>query len=142
MTDTTSGRPSGPPAPKRKREILGPTGLVVMVSAILLFTIVSIVIEVVSNSGQQYRATVDVVGPIGANEVRVVFHVTNVGHKAGRPDRCEATLYDRTRERVGTAAVSLKEPIEPGETVDEQAVGTVAAPAVNGAVRCRSLEPD
>ena len=132
------------PTPRRRREILGPTGLVVMVAAILAFTAVSIVIEVVANRGRTYKATVDVLGPVGGspNEYRVVFHVSNTGRRAGRPDTCEATLLDLRGERVGTAAVTLRDPIDPGQTHDELAVGTAASPPTNGTVLCRSFEPD
>ncbi len=81
---------------RRRREILGPTGLVVMVLAIVAFTVVSIVIEVVTNQGKSYNASVNVLEQIPAdpNEYQVVFHVTNKGTRAGRPDVCEATLLD------------------------------------------------
>lgn len=153
MTDTAPpGQPQGPAAasgvpdaaPRPKREILGPTGLVVMVAAILAFTAVSIVIELVTNTGRStFHPTVDVLGPVGGspNEVRVVFHIRNGSKKAGRPDKCEATLFDVKRERVGTASVSVREDIQPGETLDLFAVGTTASHPVNGAARCRSLEP-
>ena len=143
MTETTSA-PSGPaePAAKRKRELMGPTGLLVMVGAILLFTAVSIVIEVRSNLGTSYTATVSIGAPIRNDAVRVVFHVTNTGTRPGRPDVCEATLIDLRGGRVGTAAVYLKEPIQPGETTDLQAVGTVAGAPANGAVKCRAMSPD
>jgi hypothetical protein len=130
------------PVPARRRpQLLGPVGLVVMVAAILLFTAVSIVIEVRSNLGTRFRATVDVATPIRNDAVRVVFHVTNAGTRAGRPDVCEATLLDIRGARAGTATIRLREPIQPGETFDEQAVGTVARAPVNGVVRCRSLSP-
>ena len=146
MTDTAPpGRADGPAAaPPRKREILGPTGLVVMVAAILAFTAVSIVIELVTNTGRStFHPTVDVLGPVGdsRNEVRVVFHVRNGSKKAGRPDKCEATLFDAKRERVGTASVSVREDIQPGQTLDLFAVGTTGSRPVNGVARCRSLEP-
>jgi hypothetical protein len=131
-------------APRPKREILGPAGLVVMVAAILAFTAVSIVIELVTNTGRAtFHPTVDVLGPVGdsPNEVRVVFHVRNGSKKAGRPDKCEATLFDVKGERVGTASVSVHEDIQPGETLDLLAVGTTASRPINGAARCRSLEP-
>jgi hypothetical protein len=38
-------------------------------------------------------------------------------------------------------AVSLKQPIEPGATHNEPAIGTSAEPPVNGTVHCRALEP-
>jgi hypothetical protein len=143
VSDTAA--PAGPatPAtpPRRRRELLGPTGLLVMVGAILLFTVVAIVIEVRANTGTSYRATVDIGAPIRQDAVRVVFHVTNTGTRAGRPDVCEATLVDLRGARVGTAGVYLDEPIQPGETVDLQAVGTVAGTPANGAVRCRALSP-
>jgi hypothetical protein len=143
VTETTSA-PTGPaePAAKRKRQLLGPTGLIVMVGAILLFTAVSIFIEVRSNLGTNFAATVSIGAPIRNDAVRVVFHVTNTGSRAGRPDVCEATLIDIRGNRVGTAAVYLKEEIEPGETTDLQAVGTVAGAAVNGAVKCRAMSPE
>jgi hypothetical protein len=136
--------PATQPAPRRRREILGPTGLVVMVVAILAFTVVSIVVELVANHGRAFRSSVQVVGQIpgDANEYQVVFHVTNTGSKPGRPDTCEATLMDIKGERVGTATVTLHEPIPPGRTHDELAIGTAASPPVNGTVQCRSLEPD
>jgi hypothetical protein len=142
---TNAAPATGPqPATRRRREILGPTGLVVMVAAILAFTAVSIVVELVANHGRTFRATVDVVGqvPGNPNEYQVVFHVTNGGRKAGRPDTCEATLMDMRGERVGTASVDLHEAIRPGRTLDEPAIGTAASPPVNGTVQCRSLEPD
>ena len=150
MTNTAPpGQAPGPdraPPPRPRRELLGPTGLVVMVAAILAFTAVSIVIELVTNTGRAtFHPTVDVLGPVAGspNQVRVVFHVRNGSRKAGHPDKCEAALFDNQRERVGTAAVSVKEDIQPGETLDLQAIGTVASTrVVNGSALCRSLEPD
>ena len=129
---------------RRRREILGPTGLVVMVLAIVAFTVVSIVIEVVTNQGKSYNASVNVLEQIPAdpNEYQVVFHVTNKGTRAGRPDVCEATLFDLRGERVGTASVRLRTSIQPGQTVDELAIATAASRPLNGQVTCRSLEPD
>jgi len=146
VTDTAPPSPDQGPAaaPRPRREILGPAGLVVMVVAILAFTAVSIVIELVTNAGRgTYHPTVDVLGPVGdsPNEVRVVFHIRNGSKKAGHPDKCEATLFDVKRERVGTASVSVREDIQPGGTLDLLAVGTSGSPPVNGVVRCRSLEP-
>jgi hypothetical protein len=134
----------GAPPQRRKREILGPTGLVVMVAVILAFTVVSIVIELVSNHGKSYTASVDVLEQIPAdpNEYQVVFHISNRGTKAGRPDVCEATLKDLRGERVGTASVRLRQDIQPGQTLDELAIATAAARPINGQVTCRSLEPD
>jgi hypothetical protein len=139
----TSPAPS-PAEPRRKREILGPTGLVVMVLAIFAFTAVSIVIELVTNHGKSFTASVDVLGqvPSDRNEFQVVFHIANRGSKAGRPDVCEATLNDFKGERVGTASVTLHDTIQPGQTRDEPAIATAAARPVNGVVTCRSLEPD
>ena len=133
------------PEPRRKREIFGVTGLIVMVLAILAFTAVSIVIELVANHGRAYTGSIDVVGQVqGApNEYQVVFHITNNGTKAGRPDVCDASLFDLRGERVGTASVRLRGvSIEPGRTLDEPAVATAASGPVNGTVRCRSLEPE
>jgi hypothetical protein len=133
-----------PPSPgRRKREILGPTGLIVMVVAILVFTAVAIIIELASNRGKTFKATVAVLGPVegSQNQVRLLFRVTNTGTRAGRPDKCEAVLYNLGGDRVGVGAVSLKEPIQPGATHDEPAIGTSAEPPVNGSVHCRALEP-
>lgn len=146
-TEPADRQPPATPPPKPKRELLGPTGLIVMVVAILLFTAVSIVIELVHNYGRVYAATVQVVGQIPghANEYQVMFHITNRGSKAGVPDICDATLVDIRGERVGTASVTLKGKgltIEPGQTLDAPAVGTAASPPVNGSVDCRSLEPE
>ena len=127
---------------RRKRELMGPTGLLVMVGAIVLFTAVSIFIEVRSNIGTSYKATVSIGAPIRNDAVRVVFHVANTGSRPGRPDVCEATLVDIRGNRIGTAAVYLKEPIQPGESTDLQAVGTVAGAPVNGAVKCRAMSPE
>jgi hypothetical protein len=133
-----------PPAARPRREILGLTGLVVMVVAILAFTAVSIIFELANNTDRAtYKVTVDVLGPVGdsRNQVRVVFHVRNQSKKAGHPDKCEATLTDSKGERVGTAEVRLRQDIRPGQTWDELAIGTAAGRAVTGAARCRSLEP-
>ncbi len=134
-----------PPEPRRKRQILGLTGLVVMVLAILAFTAVSIVIELVANQGRTYTASIDIVGRVqdDPNEYQVVFHITNNGTRAGRPDVCDANLLDMRGERVGTASVRLRGTIiDAGRTLDEPAVATAAAAPVNGTVRCRSLEPE
>ena len=80
--------------------------------------------------------------PNDPNEFQVVFHIANNGTKAGRPDVCDATLFDLKGERVGTASVRLRTPIQPGQTLDELAVATAAARPVNGQVTCRSLEPE
>jgi hypothetical protein len=133
-----------PPAPARtRRELLGMTGLIVMVVAILAFTAVAIVIELASNRGKDFKATVTVLGPVegSPNQVRLLFRVTNTGNKAGRPDKCEAVLFDVGGDRVGVAAVSLKEPIQPGASQEEPAIGTSAEPPVNGTATCRALEP-
>jgi hypothetical protein len=133
-----------PPSPgRRKRELLGPTGLIVMVVAILAFTAVAITIELASNRGKTFKAAVSVLGPVegSPNQVRLMFRVTNTGNKAGRPDKCEAVLYNVSGERVGVGAVSLKDPIQPGATHNEPAIGTTAEAPVNGTVHCRALEP-
>jgi hypothetical protein len=133
-----------PPSPgRRKREILGPTGLIVMVVTILAFTAVAIAIELASNRGKTFRTAVSVLGPVegSQNQVRLMFRVTNTGTRAGRPDKCEAVLYNISGERVGVGAVSLKDPIQPGATHNEPAIGTAAEPPVNGTVHCRALEP-
>src|ERR671934_284518 len=93
-----------PQAP-RKREILGPTGLIVMVSAILLFTAVSIAIEIKANTGKgPYNPTLTILGPPTGDRVQVVFHLHNTGRKPGHPDKCEADLLDMKGDRVGTAS--------------------------------------
>jgi hypothetical protein len=114
-----------------------------MVVAILAFTAVAITIELASNRGKAFKATVTVLGPVpgSQNQVRLLFHVTNTGNRAGRPDKCEAILYNFTGERVGVGAVSLKDPIQPGATHEEPAIGTTAGPPLNGSVTCRALEP-
>jgi hypothetical protein len=128
---------------QRRRDRRGLIALVVMVVAILAFTAVSVVIELASNRGKSFQGTVDVLGPVpGAdNEVRLRFQVTNTGNRSGRPDKCEAILYDLRGERVGVAEISLRQPIAPGQTHVEPAIGTAAAPPVNGSVHCRGLEP-
>ena len=132
-----------PPPPRRKREILGGTGLIVMVVAILIFTAVAITIELASNQGKTFRASVSVLGPVpgSQNQVRLMFQVTNAGSRAGRPDKCEAVLFNVSGERVGVGAVSLKDPIQPGTTHDEPGIGTAAELPINGTVHCRALEP-
>jgi hypothetical protein len=132
-----------PPPGRRKREILGLTGLVVMVVTILVFTAVAITIELAANRGKAFKATVSVLGPVDGsqNQVRLMFRVTNTGTRTGRPDKCEAILFNYSGDRVGVGAVSLKQPIEPGATHNEPAIGTSAEPPVNGTVNCRALEP-
>jgi hypothetical protein len=132
-----------PPPGRRKREILGLTGLVVMVVTILVFTAVAITIELATNRGKAFKATVSVLGPVDGsqNQVRLMFRVTNTGTRTGRPDKCEAILFNFSGDRVGVGAVSLKEPIEPGATHNEPAIGTSAEPPLNGTVTCRALEP-
>jgi hypothetical protein len=146
---STTGQADGhPPAASRpKRQILGPTGLIVMVAAILAFTAVSIVIELVHNYGRVYSANVQVVGQVPGrpNEYQVVFHITNRGSKPGTPDICDATLTDIRGERVGTASVTLKGKhltIESRQTLDEPAIGTAASAPVGGDVNCHNLEPE
>ena len=145
MPGTPTTRPSRAAADlqQRRRERRGLVGLVAMVAAILAFTAVAIVVEVASNRGKAFSATVEVLGPVSGadNQVRLLFHVTNTGNRTGRPDKCEAILYDIKGERVGVAAVSLRQPIPPGETHQEPGIGTAASPPVNGQVHCRSLEP-
>jgi hypothetical protein len=132
-----------PPPERDRSEARGIAWLIVMVVAILAFTAVAITIELATNRGKVFKATVDVVGPVAGspNQVRLLFHVTNTGDRAGRPDKCEAILYNATGERVGVGAVSLKEPIPPGDSHDEPAIGTTAEPPVNGTVECRALDP-
>jgi hypothetical protein len=136
-------QPQPSPPGRRKREILGPTGLIVMVVAILAFTAVAIAIELASNRGKIFKATVTVLGPVtgSQNQVRLLFRVTNTGTRSGRPDKCEAVLFNLGGDRVGVGAISLEDPIAPGKTHDQGAVGTAAEPPVNGTVHCRALEP-
>ena len=144
MSSSPATAQSPPPSPgRRKREILGVTGLVVMVVTILVFTAVAITIELAANRGKAFKATVSVLGPVDGsqNQVRLMFRVTNTGTRTGRPDKCEAILFNFSGDRVGVGAVSLKEPIEPGATHNEPAIGTSAEPPLNGTVTCRALEP-
>jgi hypothetical protein len=114
-----------------------------MVVAILVFTAVAITIELATNRGTAFKATVTVLGPVpgSQNQVRLLFRVTNTGSRPGRPDKCEAVLYNISGERVGVGAASLREPIAPGQTHDQEAIGTAAEPPVNGSVHCRGLSP-
>jgi hypothetical protein len=143
MSSQPATAQSPPPEGRRKREILGTTGLIVMVVAILAFTAVAIGIELASNRGKDFKATVTVLGPVegSQNQVRLLFRVVNTGNKAGRPDKCEAILFNVSGDRVGVGAVSLRDPIQPGASVEEPAVGTAAEPPINGTVTCRALEP-
>jgi hypothetical protein len=142
-TSPATAQPQPPPPGRRRRELLGPTGLVVMVVAILVFTAVAITVELASNRGKTFKASVAVLGPVtgSQNQVRLLFRITNTGSRAGRPDKCEAVLYNISGERVGVGAVSLRQPIEPGATHDEPAIGTAAEAPVNGTVHCRALDP-
>ena len=114
-----------------------------MVVAILAFTAVAIAIELASNRGKSFKATVAVLGPVpgSQNQVRLLFRVTNTGNRPGRPDKCEAVLLNVSGDRVGVGAVSLEDIIQPGATHDEPAIGTAAEPPLNGTVTCRALEP-
>jgi hypothetical protein len=143
VSSTPATTPPATTDRQHRRERRGLVGLVVMVVAILAFTAVSITIELASNRGKSFKASVDVLGvvPGADNEVRLLFHVSNTGSRSGRPDKCEAILYDLKGERVGVAELRLRQPIAPGETHDEAAVGTAASPPVNGRVHCRGLEP-
>jgi hypothetical protein len=143
MSSPPAITPSPPPRERRKRELLGVTGLIVMVVAILAFTALAIGIELAANRGKAFKATVTVLGPVegSQNQVRLLFRVANTGNRTGRPDKCEAILYNLTGDRVGVGAVSLKETIPPGGTHEETAIGTAAEPPVNGTVTCRALEP-
>jgi hypothetical protein len=143
MSSSPSTTQPQPPPPRRRRELLGGTGLIVMVVAILIFTAVAITIELASNQGKTFRATVSVLGPVpgSQNQVRLLFRVTNAGSRAGRPDKCEAVLFNVTGDRVGVGEVSLKDPIPPGATHDEPGIGTAAELPLNGTVHCRALEP-
>jgi hypothetical protein len=140
---SSSATTQPPSQERRKRELLGPTGLIVMVVAILAFTAVAIVIELAANRGKVFKANVVVLGPVSGsqNKVRLLFRVTNTGNRAGRPDKCEAVLYNVSGERVGVGAASLKQPIQPGATYQQEEIGTAAEPPVNGTVHCRALEP-
>jgi hypothetical protein len=137
----SSAPTTSPPAASTDRR--GLIGLVVMVVAILAFTAVSVAIELASNRGKAFKGTVEVLGVVAGadNEVRLRFHIANTGNRSGRPDKCEAILYDIKGERVGVAEVRLRQPIAPGATHDEEAIGTAASPPVNGRVHCRGLEP-
>jgi hypothetical protein len=139
---TTQSQPPQPPE-RRRSERRWLAGLIVMVVAILAFTAVAIAIELTTNRGKLFRATVDVVGPVAGspNQVRLLFHVANTGNRAGRPDTCDAILFNATGERVGVGSISLREPIQPGATQDQPAIGTAAEPPVNGTVDCRALDP-
>jgi hypothetical protein len=110
MSSSPSTTQPQPPPPRRRRELLGGTGLIVMVVAILIFTAVAITIELASNQGKTFRATVSVLGPVpgSQNQVRLLFRVTNAGSRAGRPDKCEAVLFNVTGDRVGVGEVSLR----------------------------------
>ena len=145
MSSPPATAPPPPPAATGpgRRERRWIAGLVIMVVAILAFTAVAIAIELASNRGKVFRATVDVLGPVpgSQNQVRLLFHVANTGNRPGRPDKCEAILFNATGERVGVGAVSLREPIQPGTTHDEPAIGTSAEPPLNGTVNCRALDP-
>jgi hypothetical protein len=135
--------PPPPPEQRRKRQLLGVPGLVAMVVAILAFTALAIGIELASNRGKVFKATVTVLGPVegSPNQVRLLFRVANTGNRAGRPDKCEAILFNVSGDRVGVGSVSLKQPIQPGATHEEPAIGTAAEPPINGSVTCRALEP-
>ena len=139
---TVSSSP-GPPAPRGQRDRRWIAGLIVMVVAILAFTAFAVAVELANNRGKVFKATVDVLGPVpgSQNQVRLLFHVANTGNRPGRPDKCEAVLFNVTGERVGVGAVSLRDPIQPGATHDEPAIGTAAEPPVNGTVSCRALDP-
>lgn len=129
------------PPEERRRDRRVLTALVAMAAAILLFTAVSIVLEVRQNLGARFRADVVIGEQIRNDAYRVTFRVSNTGTKAGRPDICEAVLFDLRGIRAGVAAVRLRTPIEPGSVYTAEAVGTVARPPVNGVVTCRGLSP-
>jgi hypothetical protein len=143
MSSSPATTQSPPPEERRKRQLLGTTGLVVMVVAILAFTALAIGIELATKRGKDFKATVTVLGPVegSQNQVHLLFRVANTGNKVGRPDKCEAILFNVSGDRVGVGAVSLKDPIQPGASAEEPAIGTAAEPPINGTVTCRALEP-
>jgi hypothetical protein len=133
--------PDERPPEERRRDRRVLIALAAMAAAILLFTAVSIVFEVRQNLGARFRADVAVGQQIRNDAFRVTFRVRNTGTKAGRPDVCDAVLFDVRGVRAGVASVRLRTPIEPGSTYTAEAVGTVARPPVNGVVTCRGLSP-
>jgi len=130
-----------PPAEERRRDRRSLIALAAMAAAILLFTAVSIAFEVRQNMGARFKAEVTIGQQIRNDAYRVTFQVTNTGTRAGRPDVCDAVLFDIRGVRAGVASVRLRTPIEPGSAYSADAVGTVARPPVNGVVTCRSLSP-
>ena len=143
MSSSPATAPSPPPPGRRKREILGPTGLIVMVVTILVFTAVAITIELASNRGKAFKATVSVLGPVDGsqNQVRLMFRVTNTGTRPGRPDKCEAVLFNISGDRVGVGAVSLEAAHRARRHPQRARHRHRAEPPVNGTVNCRALEP-
>ena len=110
----TTTEPQPPPPGRRRRELLGPTSLIVMVVAILAFTAVAIVIELAANRGKAFKANVVVLGPVSGseNKVRLLFRVTNTGNRTGRPDKCEAILYNFTGEHPARYVLIWKDIVE------------------------------
>src|SRR5919202_1296389 len=92
---------SSPPAEHPRRERRWIIGLIVMVVAIVAFTAVAITIELASNRGRVFRATVDVVGPVAGRALAPASPRRSAG--GGRPDlgdhvvdgQPEAALQDR-----------------------------------------------
>lgn len=141
QTATPTQPPTDPPSEERRRDRRLLVALASMAVAILLFTAASIVLEVRQNLGARFRADVTIGEQIRNDAYRVTFKVTNTGTRPGRPDVCDAVLFDVRGARAGVASVRLRTPIEPGGFLTAEAVGTVARPAVNGVVTCRSLSP-
>jgi hypothetical protein len=146
-TATPTTPPSGPGAAppddpdERRRDRRTLTLLVGTVVAILLFTAVSVVIEISRNYGARYRADVVVGEQIRPGAYTVTFKIANTGTRPGRPDVCDAVLFDLRGSRAGVASVRLRSAIEPGSVHEVEAVAPAARPIVNGAVTCRSLSP-
>src|ERR1044072_5263349 len=101
MSSQPTTAESPPPAGRVKRELLGTTGLIVMVVAILAFAALAIGIELATNRGKVFKATVTVLGPVegSQNQVRLLFRVTNTGNRTGRPDKGEAILHNVNGDR-------------------------------------------
>lgn len=117
--------------------------LIAMVVIIFIATIIGSVEQVLVNQGQgPYTATLQIGSTISGSELHVLFHVYNTGSKPGRPDQCNASLFDSQGYRVGTAGITLHQAIAPKTTVSIPTIAIIdGSRPVTTIAACTALTP-
>lgn len=114
-----------------------------MVVIIFIATIIGSIEQVRINQGQgPYTATLQMGTPISGSQLHVLFRVYNTGSKPGRPDQCNASLFDSQGYRVGTAGITLHQAIPPKTTVSIPTVAIIdGSRPVTTIAACNALTP-